>query len=105
VLDFEPAFFAVPADFDAPVLLIAELFEVAVFFAPPVFAVAERFPPWFDIEADLDADFFAVPDFAAAFLPEPVFDPPFAERESEVDRDFLLVELFAVAIVFVSKDF
>jgi len=32
-------------DLEAPVLLVPELPEVALFFEPPVFAVADLFPP------------------------------------------------------------
>ena len=37
---FEPDFLAVPGDFEAPVLLAAELFEAELLLEPPVFEVA-----------------------------------------------------------------
>lgn len=80
--DFDAAFLAVPADFEAPVLLAVELFDVAPFREPPVDAVPDLFPPCVDFDEDfeLEVDFFAPPLTAA-------------------DLD----ELFAVAISFISR--
>ena len=41
---FEPAFLAVPGDFEAPVLLVEELLDPVLLFEPAVFDVA-AFPP------------------------------------------------------------
>lgn len=60
VVAFEADFLLVPADLDAPVLLVPELREVELFFELPVFAVADLFPPWLDFKGDLVDELFAV---------------------------------------------
>ena len=76
---FEPAFFDVPGDFDAPVLLAPLLFEAVLLLDPPVFDEADFLLPWLDFDDD--------PDLADVVLPV----------------DFEVV--FAVAIFGVSPDF
>ena len=60
VVAFEADFLLVPAELDAPVLLVPELREVELFFELPVFAAADLFPPWLDLEDDLVDELFAV---------------------------------------------
>ena len=56
----EAVFLLVPADLEAPVLLVPELLEVELLVEPPVFAEADLFPPWLDLEEDLVDELFAV---------------------------------------------
>ncbi len=60
VEDLEAAILVVPADLEDPVLLVRELLEVELFVEPPVFAEADLFPPWLDLEEDFVDELFAV---------------------------------------------